>query len=114
MIRAQLQVMNCLHEAGKPLDLQYIYHQFKSGKYLPLSEEALGETYGQAAFTHEIRSTLNALKRKGYVENPARGLWALSTLGHAGMAKLDKRFHEVAEADRLAVLNQWEDFMTED
>ena len=114
MVLVPLQVLICLHDSGKPMGLQEIYHQFKIGKLLPLSDEALGETYGQEAFTHEIRSTLNILKKKGYVENPARSLWALSELGRQGMGKLDKRVHEVAMADRQAVLYRWEDFMVKD
>src|SRR5438132_14410666 len=99
MILLQLQVLSCLHDSGKPLELQEIYHQFKLGKFFALSDEDRMETYGQESFTHEIRSTLNMLKKKGYVETPHRSVWALSDLGRLGMVKLDKRVHEVAEVD---------------
>ena|SRR5437899_241664 len=114
MIIAQLQVLICLHNSGRSLELQEIYHQFKIGKFYPLSDEALGETYGQESFTHEIRSTLNVLKKKYYVENPTRSVWCLSELGRLGMAKLDKKVNEAAKTERESILNRWEDYMVKD
>lgn len=46
MIIAQLQVLICLHDSGRALELQDIYHQFKIGNFLPLSDKDRGETYG--------------------------------------------------------------------
>lgn len=103
--------MACLHDAGRRLELQDIYHQLKTGHYWGVTEEDLGETFGQAKFKHEIRSALNLLKKKRYVENLDRGVWALTDVGRRGMANLDRRIHEVAEADRPRLLDCWGDFM---
>jgi hypothetical protein len=111
MTKAQLQILICLYNAARPLDLQDIYRQFKLGKFVPLDDMSRRETFGQEAFTHEIRSTLNVLKRTGYVNSRIRGVWEITDRPRKGMSDFDRVLDACKTTDKKTIVNAWESFI---